>query len=328
MRTTEGYGDDSITTKVAKQRRCKHTVLDACGNAKLQPDSKKCSECARIRKRRSREASDRLREALRDETWVAYYVLLWGRQGVCATEKRVHIQLKKNKCAKVSSHKTLVFVLDARIQGFFLQATVTHENPGKALEVLWPKFSRFVSIEEEVWVCDAFAGNCTFAQSWSIWIKEQGLRNNLRWILRDIKEPPQSVLSTTVADVRSLGGEVSWGDDALDPHHSYDKKISGFILSPPFNSVDPFFIKFVSLQHDFVAFLLWERFVGKIEGDPPERRKLYESLVEAKRVVRIPVLGKEANLGPMYGQLVWFVFFKNARRREWWMPGVEYVKTV
>lgn len=203
---------------------------------------------------------------------------------------------------------------------------MTHENPEKASEVLWPKFLRFANVPDPVWVCDAFAGSCTFARSWTRWIEEQGLKNNLRWILRDMKPPRQSVLSTTVVDVCSLGGEASWGDDALDPHCSYNKKISGFILSPPFNSVDPFFIKFVSLKHDFVAFLLWERFVGRLEGDPPERRKLYETLVEAKRVVRIPVLGKEANLGPMYGQLVWFVVFKNARRRELWMPGVEYEK--
>lgn len=205
---------------------------------------------------------------------------------------------------------------------------MTHESPEKALEVLLPKFSRFISDQstDPVWFCDAFAGSCTFARRWAIWIKEQGLRDNLRWILHDIKTPPQDVLSTTVAHVRSLGGEASWGDNALDPHHTYDKKISGFILSPPFHSIDPFFIKFVSLKHDFVAFLLWERFVGRVDGDPPERRKLYDALVEAKRVVRISILGKEANLGPMYGQLVWFVIFKNARLRELWMPGVAYEK--
>lgn len=103
MKTREKGCDDVLSVfTVAKQRRCKHTLLDACGNRVLQPDSKKCFECARIRKQRSRKALVRMQEALRDETWVAYYVLLWELQGVHMTENRVRTQLKKNKHARVS----------------------------------------------------------------------------------------------------------------------------------------------------------------------------------------------------------------------------------
>jgi hypothetical protein len=172
-----------------------------------------------------------------------------------------------------------------------------------------------------VWIADAFAGSCALAAEWTGYVSRNALKDNVRWFLFDKKKPHHRVISATVSSVKKHGGDASWGGNALDPKFVYPEGIAGFVTSPSFYASDPVFIKFVhKMKVDFIAFLLWEKFVGQASGDPPERKALYDKLVRAKRVVRIVVPGKEARIG-QHGQLVWFVVFKSTRARDLWMPG-------
>ena len=91
------------------QRRCRHQVEDESGKLVVTPNPKKCPVCARIRKERSRVADKKMKEALKDVTWVPYYVLLWGIQGVSTTAKRVKAQLTRAASEKVCSPLPVFF---------------------------------------------------------------------------------------------------------------------------------------------------------------------------------------------------------------------------